>query len=68
MEQKYHNSSKKVKDLWHDIEDIIAPSKEWPDWIRNLFWTQNLNHAQRPMICAFVIFNGLNPEVWKIIS
>lgn len=51
------------EELWDTIQDIIGPANQWPEWIRNLFWTRNLNHAQRPLISAFIIFNGLNPEV-----
>lgn len=54
---------KKIDKEWWFIQDIIGPAGEWPQWIRNLFFTKNLNHAQRPLICAFVVFNGLNPEV-----
>lgn len=57
------NARKEVKDLWEVIEDIIGPSKDWPRWIRDLFWTKHLNHAKRPLISAFAIFNGLNPQV-----
>lgn len=49
--------------MWESIQDIIGPANKWPKWIRELFFTKNLNHAQRPLICAFVVFNGLNPEV-----
>ena len=46
------------------IEDLIGPSKEWPLWIKNLFFKQNLNHSERPLICSFIIFNGLDPEIF----
>lgn len=57
------NNNEKCQKLWEDIQDIIGPSELWPRWIRDLFWTKNLTHAQRPLISAFIVFNGLNPEV-----
>lgn len=56
------NATEKEKE-WFFIEDIIGPSREWPGWIRDLFLGKNLNHAQRPLLCAFAVYNGLNPEV-----
>lgn len=56
------NKTEKEKQ-WFFIEDIIGPSQEWPAWIIALFLGKNLNHAQQPLLCAFVVFNGLNPEV-----
>lgn len=52
--------------IWEDIQDIIAPANEWPQWIKELFFTRNLNHAQRPLISAFIVYNGLNPEVFYL--
>lgn len=60
------NRQQQINTEWWFIQDLIGPANEWPDWIRRLFFTRNLNHAQRPLICAFVVFNGLNPEVCKI--
>lgn len=57
------NKQKEIDQTWEDIQDIIGPAKDWPEWIRKLFFTRNLNHAQRPLISAFIVFNGLNPEV-----
>lgn len=51
------------EEMWETIQDIIGPAKEWPEWIARLFFTKNLNHAQWPLISAFIVFNGLNPEV-----
>ena len=60
-------SSKKfdneIDKLWCEIQDIIGPAGEWPKFLVNLFFTRNLSHTQRPLICAFVIYNGLKPEV-----
>lgn len=50
-------------ELWTDIQDIIGPARCWPQRIRTLFWTKNLNHYQRIDICRFVFVNGLNPVV-----
>lgn len=49
--------------MWMDIQDIVGAAKLWPHFIRKLFWTKHLNHSQRPIICAFVFVNGLNPVV-----
>lgn len=57
------NKKQEIDDLWFTIQDLIGPAASWPKWIRDLFFTRNLNHAQRPLICAFVIFNGLDPVV-----
>ena len=52
-----------IKCLWFEIQDIIGPAKLWPHLVRKLFWTQSIKHNMRPIISAFVIINGLNPEV-----
>ena len=49
--------------MWEDIQDIIGPAREWPYRIRRLFWTRNLNHFQRILVCSFCWVNGLNPLV-----
>ena len=49
---------------WTLIQDIIGPAKLWPHKIRNLFWTKNLQHFDRLIVCAFVYVNGLNPELF----
>ena len=51
------------KQMWWDIQEIIGPAGYWPKLLLNLFLKKNLNHAERPLICAFAVFNGLNPEV-----
>ena len=56
--------------LWTDIQEIIGPATHWPHLIRRLFWTRNLNHFQRLLVCSFVFVNGLNPVVfdeWMIL-
>lgn len=58
-----NDKAKKINETWETIQEILAPAKEWPKWIADLFFTKNLNHAQRPLICAFIVFNGLDPEV-----
>ena len=65
MEQSYKKFDNERDQLWFDIQEIIGPAGIWPKFLLKLFWTKNLSHAQRPLICAFVVFNGLNPEVDK---
>ncbi len=55
--------NKKIAVLWHDIQDIIGPANEWPQYIRKLYWTKGVDHDDRPKIVAFSYINGLNPEV-----
>ena len=45
-----------------DICDIIGPSECWPKKILELFWSPNVGHWDRFMLCTFVVVNGLNPE------
>lgn len=61
------NKRQMIDDMWDTIQDIIGPANKWPKWLKDLFFTKNLNHAQRPLICAFVIFNGLNPQVLLLL-
>ena len=63
MSYSSNNFDNEIDKLWWEIQDIIGPAGEWPKFLVNLFFTRNLSHAQRPLICAFVIYNGLNPEV-----
>ena len=56
-----------IRHLWFEIQDIVAPGKLWPHLVRKLFWTKGVKHDMRPIISAFVVVNGLNPEV-SIIS
>ena len=46
--------------LWN-ICDIIGDSDKWSAKIRKLFWTKNVTHFNRFILCAFVYINGLNP-------
>ena len=50
--------------LFDDICDIIGPSEEWPEGFLKLFWTRNLKHWDRFVLCCFIAVNGLNPEVF----
>ena len=50
--------------LFDDICDIIGPSEQWPKKILELFWSQNVGHWDRFMLCTFVVVNGLNPEIF----
>ena len=63
MEEKQRN--RKIYELWTDIQDVVGPAKEWPLMIRRLFWTRNISHTMRPILCAFTFVNGLNPVVTK---
>ena len=54
-----------IKRLWFEIQDVIGPAKLWPHLVHRLFWTQGVKHNMRPIISAFVIINGLNPEVFN---
>ena len=56
--------SERIEELWNDIQDIIGPAESWPTFQQKLFRKRHLNHAERPMLAAFVIFNGLNPVVF----
>lgn len=51
-----------------DCTRLWRVSSKWPKLIADLFFTKNLNHAQRPLISAFVIYNGLNPEIATSIA
>ena len=62
MNNSYPTFGNQRDQLWWEIQDIIAPAAIWPENMK-LFWTKNLNHEERHRICAFVIYNGLNPEV-----
>ena len=62
IHQLQHQSIE-TKQLWFEIQDMIGPAKLWPHLICKLFWTKGIKHDMRPIICAFVIINGLNPEV-----
>ena len=57
------NRNRHIYNLWCTIQDIIGPATEWPHAIRRLFWTQNLQHFSRILLCAFVYVNGLNPDI-----
>ena len=50
--------------LFDDICDIIGPSEHWPERVLKLFWSKHISQWERFMICAFVVVNGLNPEVF----
>ena len=56
--------------LWTSIQDIIGPAPQWPHLIRRLFWTKNLKHWDRILVCTFCFINGLNPlvlEEWAVL-
>lgn len=68
MDPTIANLTQDQRKVWEDIEEILAPSTEWPGWIWQLYLGQNLTHAQRPMVVAFAVFNGLDPAVSQYIS
>ena len=50
--------------LFDDICDIIGSSEEWPKRISELFWSRNITHWDRFILCTFVVVNGLNPQLF----
>ena len=62
IHQLQHQSAG-INHLWFEIQDIIGLAKLWPHLIWKLFWTKGIKHDMRPIIAAFVVVNGLNPEV-----
>ena len=50
--------------LWDDICDIIGDSENWPTKIKKLFWSKNVKHFEKLMLCAFCYVNGLSLEVF----
>lgn len=63
MEKKDENLTQEQKEVWELMQELIRPAEQWPNWIKGLFLGKNLTHAQRPLLCAFAIFNGLDPAV-----
>ena len=49
--------------LWAEIQNVIGNAKQWPKWIRSIFWTANTDHKHRPLLVAFAIFNGMPPSM-----
>ena len=58
------NRNREIYQLWMTIQDIIGPANLWPRKIRRYYWTPNLIHFERILICTFVYVNGLNPEIF----
>ena len=50
--------------LFDDICGLIGPSEHWPKKILELFWSRNVGHWDRFMLCTFIVVNGLNPEIF----
>ena len=59
---KKQRRNKEIRTLWFEIQDVVGPAKEWPVFMRQLFWSK-VKHDMRPIVAAFVIVNGLNPKV-----
>ena len=47
-----------------DIQDIVGVANLWPRNIRRHFWATHLRHWERICMAAFMLINGLNPEVF----
>ena len=45
------------------IQYVIGLANRWPYMIRRLFWTRNIYHLQRIIVCAFGYVNGLYPDL-----
>ena len=58
------STSSKIFEKWMEIQDFIGKANLWPLRVRRLFWTANLKHFDRIIVCAFVSSNGLNPCVF----
>ena len=56
--------NQQIYQLWMAIQDIIGSASLWAHNIRRLFWTPNLKHFERIIVCTFVFINGLNPEIF----
>ena len=50
--------------LFDNICDIIGPSDEWPKRILELFWSREIKHWDHFVLSAFVVINGLNPDMF----
>ncbi len=57
------DSDRKIYELWSEIQDLIGTASKWPRKIRRFFWTENLKHFDRILMCAFCYVNGLTPEL-----
>ena len=50
--------------LFDHICNIIGPSDEWPKRILELFWSREIKHWDHFVLSAFVVINGLNPDMF----
>ena len=64
MSDAHRERDRQIYRLWMTIQDIVGEASLWPVLIRRLFWTPNLIHWHRILICTFVYVNGLNPEIF----
>ena len=58
------STNRQIYEILMSVQDIIGPAYLWPINIRRYFWTANLTHFQRILVCTFVYVNGLNPEIF----
>lgn len=65
MAERETSRNRKIYLTWTDIVDVIGDAKKWPHLLRRLFWTKNLNHFQRILVCTFCYVNGLNPVMFE---
>lgn len=52
---------RQVYEAWLVLQDLMGSAKKWPKVIRRIFWTKNLKHWNRILLCTFCYVNGLNP-------
>lgn len=62
-EKQKKSRGRMIYEKWMELQDVIGDAKEWPNKIRKLFWTKNIDHKWRPILSAFVFINGCNPVV-----
>lgn len=56
--------NQQIYKLWTEIQMLIGDAKLWPQEVRALFWSKNINYFDRFRICCFVYSNGLLPELF----
>ena len=55
--------NKQISDQWGLITELVGPAKLWPPRVRRLFWTKNIVHFDRFLVCCFAWVNGLDPKI-----
>lgn len=54
---------KAIYSCWSLIQENVGDCKTWPKNIRKLFWSQSPSHWERLLLGAFVVVNGLDPNI-----